>query len=77
MQLDALRIKNLSLACPRCKQVSLKTFLQIEMEDRLPCDAPGCGISIEVASQYTTAILQDYLKQLGRVGFLRKGNKGD
>jgi predicted RNA-binding Zn-ribbon protein involved in translation (DUF1610 family) len=41
---NELQVRVYELPCPECGKVSRKSFLQLETEDRLPCD--HCGISI-------------------------------
>ena len=76
MATNKLTAKTFPLRCPECLEVSHKSFLQLETEDRLACDS--CGISIVVADQYGNAELAAFLESIGRSGYiLRDKNKRD
>lgn len=75
MSLDPLQMSIFVLPCSKCGKVSRKNFLELEMEDRLPCDC--CGALINVADYYGKADLEAFLESLGRSGFiLRNRHKG-
>ena len=73
---DELQRRAHNLRCAECGKISKKSFLQLEMEDRLPCD--HCSVSIKVTDHYGQAELAAILISLGRTRFiLRQREKGD
>ena len=48
------------LPCAGCGQISHKSFIELETEDRLPCD--HCGVSIKMTDYYGTAELDAIAK---------------
>ena len=72
---DIYSIRIYELPCPECGKVFLKSFIQLEMEPRLPCD--HCGISIRVTDYYSRARLEGILKGLGRSGFILRERDKD
>jgi hypothetical protein len=73
---DKWSVRIYSLRCTGCGQVSLKSFIELEANDRLPCD--HCGVSINVANDYGDAELDALAKSLGSSGhILRQRKKGD
>lgn len=73
---NQLAAKIFPLRCAECLEVSHKSFLQLEMEDRLPCDS--CGISIKVANQYGNTELYAFLESISRPGaILRQKDERD
>lgn len=74
--IDPLQMHIFVLPCAECGKVSHKSFLDLEMENRLPCD--HCGVSISVTDYYGKADLEAFLQGLGRSGFiLRDRHKGN
>lgn len=74
--LDILAIPMFPLHCPECGKTSHKAFIELEMNDRLPCGV--CGITFNINDQYGTGQLEMFLKGIGRAGFsLRKDRKFD
>lgn len=72
---SALVVQIFALGCPKCGQVSLKSFIELEAHDTIPCIA--CGHQIDVAKYYPTSALETILKSFGGEGLsLRKRNKG-
>jgi len=61
-------IPQFELPCTECGKKSLKSFIQLEMKDRLPCD--HCGVSIKVADYYGQPELQALAVSLGYKGFI-------
>ena len=73
---DVLGVPIFPLVCPECGQVSHKSFIQLEMNDRLPCDA--CGVTFNINHQYGHGELKMFLEALGYSGFvLRQQRKFD
>lgn len=70
---DELQLRIYPLGCPVCKHVSHKHLLELIHEARLPCDS--CGRSINLASEYGKARLEEILIGLGRRGFVIPDNK--
>jgi hypothetical protein len=70
---DQLAIRRFELPCTECGKISHKSFLQLEMEDRLPCD--HCGVSIRVTDYYGRPALEAILKSLGRSRFILRERK--
>lgn len=68
-----LGVAMFNLACPKCGKMSHKSFIELELNDEIPC---SCGHSIHVANQYSFSVLETILKSLGGDGMtLRKSNK--
>ncbi len=62
--------KMFALKCPVCSEIHLHTFIELELNDALPC--PN-GHDVIVADYYPLAALDTILKNLGGPGFqLRK-----
>lgn len=61
------------LRCPECGQVSHKSFIQLEMNDRLPCSS--CGITFNINGQYGNGELKMFLEALGYSGFILRENR--
>lgn len=57
-----------ALPCPSCGQVSHQSFIDLEMNDAIPC--PACSNSITVADYYGQAELAEFLKSIGASGFV-------
>jgi hypothetical protein len=73
---DKWSVRIYALPCTECSKISHKSFIQLETEDRLPCD--HCGVSIKVTDYYGFDELDAIAKGLGSVGhILRKRKKGD
>lgn len=73
---DILGKQLFPLVCSECGKVSLKSLIELEMNDRLPCGV--CGITFNINSQYGNGVLNDLLKTLGYDGFmLRQRRKLD
>ena len=65
-----------NLPCAECAQISQKSFVELEVNDWLPCD--HCGVSIYVIDHYGTAELDAIAASLGSVGHvLRERKKGN
>jgi len=62
-----------ALPCPECGKVSHKSFLQLETEDRLPCD--HCPVSINVADYYGSAELYAIAVSLGSPNVILRERK--
>lgn len=74
--LDVLTIPMFPLYCPECGKTSHKSFIELEMNDRLPCGV--CGVIFNINDQYGSGQLEIFLKGIGRTGFmLRKDRKFD
>jgi len=74
--LDVLTIPMFPLLCPQCGKTSHKSFIELEMNDRLPCGV--CGFTFNINNQYGSGQLEMFLKGIGRAGFmLRKERKFD
>lgn len=66
-----LTVPMFALPCTKCGKVSHKSFIELELNDRIPC--PACSSAINVADYYGLAELETILKSLGGSGFtLRK-----
>ena len=74
--LDVLTVPMFPLLCPECGKTSHKSFIELEMNDRLPCGV--CGVTFNINNQYGSGQLEMFLKGIGRAGFmLRKERKFD
>lgn len=66
--------KFFALPCTECGKVSHQSFIDLEMNDSIPC--PSCGNAILVADYYGQSDLAEFLKSIGASGFvLRARNK--
>lgn len=63
-----LDLPSFELPCPECGKKSLKSFMQLEMNNRLPCD--HCRITIKVADYYGKPELEALAVRLGYSGFI-------
>lgn len=73
---DELAERRYPVGCPECGKVSLKSIVQLEVMDKVPCDF--CGVGINTAVEYGPARLEEILKGLGRPGSIhRQGKKLD
>lgn len=60
-----------ALPCTKCGKVSHKSFIELELNDTIPC--PSCGSNINIADYYGPTELDTILKSLGGSGLtLRK-----
>ena len=73
---DVLGAPIFPLVCPECHKVSHKSFVELEMHDRLPCGT--CGVVFNINNQYGHGELKMFLEALGYRGFsLRQQRKLD
>lgn len=70
---DILDKQIFPLICPTCGKVSHKSFIQLEMNDRLPCGV--CGDIFNINSQYGNGELKVFLEALGYSGFILRENR--
>lgn len=70
---DELQLVIYPLLCPGCGHMSHKYLLELILSAKLPCDS--CGVSINLASEYGKARLEEILVGLGRRGFVIPDNK--
>lgn len=70
---DELLLRIYPLGCPECHHVSKSYLLELIHEARLPCDS--CRRSINLASEYGKARLEEILIGLGRRDFVIPDNK--
>lgn len=71
--ISLLAVQMYAIRCTKCGEVSHKSFMELELNDTLPCP---CGASINVADYYGQSDLEVILKNLGGDGFvLRKRDK--
>ena len=74
--LDPFNVPIFPLICPECHKVSHKTFIELEMNDRLPCGV--CGIPFNINSQYGNGELKMFMESIGSKGYiLRRQRKFD
>jgi len=74
--LDILAQPIFPLRCPECGKVSHKSFIELEMNDRLPCGV--CRVTFNINDQYGNGELKMFLESLGRSNFiLRQDRKLD
>lgn len=71
--IDVLTVQVFPLRCPECGKVSHKSFIQLEMNDRLPCD--HCGLVFNINDQYGNGELKMFLESIGRKGFILRQNR--
>ena len=72
--MKALSAKIFPLICPQCHQVSHKSFIELDANDTLPCDA--CGTVFNINNQYGHGELVMFLESLGGSGIaLRQDRK--
>lgn len=71
--LDVLTVPVFPLRCPECGEVSHKSFVELEMYDRLPCGK--CGITFNINNQYGNGELKMFMEALGRSGFILRQNR--
>jgi hypothetical protein len=73
---DKWTAQRYDLPCAECHKVSHKSFLQLETEDRLPCD--HCGVPIKVTDYYGRTELDAIAISLGsRNHILREREKSN
>jgi DNA-directed RNA polymerase subunit RPC12/RpoP len=73
---DKWSVRIYKLPCAGCGEESQKSFIELEINDRLRCD--HCGVSINVTDYYGTAELDAIAKSLGSDRhILRQRKKGD
>ena len=73
---DPFNVAIFPLFCPECQKVSHKTFVELEMNDRLPCGV--CGIPFNISSQYGNGELKMFMESIGSNGYiLRRDRKFD
>lgn len=65
--LDPLICRSFALGCKRCGNVTHKSFVELEMQDKINCTS--CGFLINIADYYPTSILKAFLESIGRAGF--------
>lgn len=70
---SVLTRKIFPLACPECGKMSHKSFIELETNDRLPCDS--CGVSFNINHQYGNGQLKEFLDALGYSGFILRQNR--
>jgi hypothetical protein len=70
-----LEISRYELPCRECEKVSLKSFIQLEMSARLPCD--HCAVPIPVSNYYGQSQLAAILDALGRTGYILRSRERD
>lgn len=71
--ISSLAVSMFAVRCAKCGEVSHKSFMELELNDTLPC---SCGATISVADYYGQSDLEKILKGLGGDGFvLRKRDK--
>ena len=61
------------LRCPECGKFSHKSFIELEMNDRLPCGV--CGTVFNINDQYGHGELEVFLKEMGRSGYILRQNR--
>jgi transcriptional regulator with XRE-family HTH domain len=61
------------LRCPECGKVGHKSFIELEMNDRLPCSS--CGSVFNINDQYGNRELEMFLKAIGRSGYILRQNR--
>lgn len=66
MALNPLTLRLLELPCPNCHKKSLKSVVEVVMDNKLPCDF--CGNSIDVTLHYSLSKIQKILIRLGHSG---------
>lgn len=71
--LDLLAQPVFPLRCPECGKVSQKSFIELEMNDRLPCN--HCAITFNINDQYGNGQLEAFIKAFGRSGFILRQNR--
>lgn len=71
--LDLLAQPVFPLRCPECGKVSQKSFIELEMNDRLPCS--HCTITFNINDQYGNGQLEAFIKAFGRSGFILRQNR--
>lgn len=71
--LDVLTVRVFPLRCPECGKVSHKSFIELEMNDRLPCD--HCKLVFNINDQYGHRELEAFLQSIGRKGFILRQNR--
>lgn len=71
--LDILSLPIFPLVCPECGKVSHKSFIELEMNDRLPCGC--CGVVFNINHQYGSGQLKMFLDGIGRAGFVLRQNR--
>lgn len=62
--------KIFALPCSSCGHVSHQSFIDLEMNNEIPC--PSCGVKISVAYYYGQTELAEFLKSLGAGGFVAR-----
>lgn len=65
--------KFFALPCTGCGKVSHQSFIDLEMNDSIPC--PSCGNTILVADYYGQTDLAEFLKSIGATGFVLRTRK--